>query len=379
MNLETILDERLWSSIQSFYENRNFTGAILDAIYCLSDLIRERTGLESDGATLVGQAFGGNSPRLRVNKLQTKSDKDIQAGVEQLLRGMFRAIRNPRSHEKHEDEQRDADAIIVFVNYLLGIIGQSKPPFSKSDFLNRILDPHFVKNRRYAELLVSEIPRKQRLEVMLDVHRKKETADAASLAYFVGALLPVLGEEEKTELYAVISDEWKTTDSELTISVVLQAFPAPFLKELAEVARLRIENKLIESISGGSYNRITNRCPSGAFGTWARGRCQDFLMKEDFVAVLLRKLDSDDPKEEDYVLHFFWKDLQELVTPPSGRLVGIIRKKLKEGNKRFYEALSPGMALGSREWSKPFTQAFGSFQEAEPPAEFDDGGDDIPF
>ena len=109
MNLETILVKRLWESIQSSYEARNFTGAILDAIYSLSDLIREKTGLQSDGTTLVGQALGGKSPKLKVNRLQTESEKNVQSGIEQILRGLFQAVRNPRSHEKRVDTQKDAD------------------------------------------------------------------------------------------------------------------------------------------------------------------------------------------------------------------------------------------------------------------------------
>jgi uncharacterized protein (TIGR02391 family) len=70
MNLETKLDPRLWDAIRETYETRNFTSAILDAMHFLSDLLRERTGLESDGAALVGEAFGGNSPKLKVKSLR---------------------------------------------------------------------------------------------------------------------------------------------------------------------------------------------------------------------------------------------------------------------------------------------------------------------
>ena len=154
MNIETRLDPRLWNAIQSTYNNRNFTAAILDAVYFLSDLIRDKTGLQSDGVSLVGQAFGGKSPQLKVNRLQTDSEKNIQAGLEQILRGLFQAIRNPRSHEKYTDKQEDADAIILFVNYLISVIDKSKTPFTKPEFLARVFDKNFVQNQRYAQLLV---------------------------------------------------------------------------------------------------------------------------------------------------------------------------------------------------------------------------------
>jgi hypothetical protein len=81
MNIETRIDKRLWDAIRSSYENRNFTGSIQDSIYFLSDLIREKSGLEGDGATLVGQAFGGSSPLLKVNRLKTENDKNVQKGI----------------------------------------------------------------------------------------------------------------------------------------------------------------------------------------------------------------------------------------------------------------------------------------------------------
>lgn len=111
MNFETLLDKRLYQAIETSYVSRNYTGAILDAIYFLSNLIRDKTGLESDGPSLIGQAFGGNNPRLKVSRLQTESELNVQKGVEQILRGIYQAIRNPRSHEKHTDDKADTDSM----------------------------------------------------------------------------------------------------------------------------------------------------------------------------------------------------------------------------------------------------------------------------
>lgn len=122
MNLETKLGPRLWEAVRASLEARNFTGAILDGIHLLSDVIRERSGLEGDGVSLVGAAFGGSSPKLKVNRMQTESEQNEQRGVEALLRGLYQAIRNPRSHGTHRDDERDADAILLFVDYLLRVV-----------------------------------------------------------------------------------------------------------------------------------------------------------------------------------------------------------------------------------------------------------------
>jgi len=107
--------------------------------------------------SLVGQAFGGKSPKLKVNKLQSESDKNIQVGITQILRGIYQAIRNPRSHEKYNDSISDAGSIILFINYLTKIIDKFKTPFTKHAFLERVFEENFVPKKRYADLLVNRI------------------------------------------------------------------------------------------------------------------------------------------------------------------------------------------------------------------------------
>src|ERR1039457_3624148 len=135
VNLQSRLEERLWKAIEGTYQNRNYSGAILDASHYMGQVIREKSGLESDGMALVGAAFGGKNPILKLTKLQTESDKNIQSGVEQILRGFYQAIRNPRSHQKMTDTLEDADALILMVNYLVRLIDQSRSPYDQDTFL----------------------------------------------------------------------------------------------------------------------------------------------------------------------------------------------------------------------------------------------------
>jgi hypothetical protein len=54
MNLQTHIRNSLWLAIQSTYEAKNYSHAILDAMHYLSNVLREKTGVDGDGATLVG-------------------------------------------------------------------------------------------------------------------------------------------------------------------------------------------------------------------------------------------------------------------------------------------------------------------------------------
>lgn len=117
MTIRNEIDIELWEAIQKNYDSENYTGAILDAVFRLTDTIRNKTGLEGDGVGLIGQAFGGDDPRIKLNKLQTDSEKDIQRGIQEILRGIYTGIRNPRSHDAMVDDKFSADSIIIFLNY----------------------------------------------------------------------------------------------------------------------------------------------------------------------------------------------------------------------------------------------------------------------
>lgn len=375
MNLETKLDPRLWQFIQNSYENRNFTAAIIDALHFLSDLIREKSGLESDGAALIGNAFGGRSPKLKVNKLQSDSDWNVQKGIEQILRGIYQSIRNPRSHRRYNDKPEDADAIILFTNYLMGIIDQAKTPFSKDLFINSVFDPDFAENERYAELLVKKIPPKQRIEIFIDVYRAKEEADRDKLRYFIHALLKKLTKEEMSQVYEIVSEELEHTNDEGTIRSILTIFPSSCWKHYEEIGRLRIENKLIESIRSGRYQEEPKKFLSGALGTWATDIFEHFLLKEELMNALYHKLGWGERLEKDYVFNYFFYDMIE--EEPKQRMINILVKGLKDGNKSYYEKVKYLIEFRGEPWKEALKESFDNFAEFEPTPDIPE--DDIPF
>ena len=151
MNLQTAIREDLWSAVADTYVAGNYSHAILDAMHHLSNVLRSKSNVDGDGAALVGQALGGDPPKLRINRLQTETERNVQKGLEQILRGLYLAIRNPRSHEHIEDPKESANAIIHFIDYLLRIIVQSEEPFTTSGFLSCVFDRDFFKSDQYRD------------------------------------------------------------------------------------------------------------------------------------------------------------------------------------------------------------------------------------
>jgi uncharacterized protein (TIGR02391 family) len=379
VNLETKIDESLWNAIQASYSAKNYTSAILDAIFYLSNVIRERTGLESDGVALAGSAFGGKNPKLKVNKLQTESDWNVQKGVEQLLRGLYQGIRNPRSHEKHNDNQEDADSIILFTSYLIKIIVQSKPPFTKQDLLKRVFDPYFPDNDRYSELLVSQIPAKYKLEILIDAFREKSKGDAKKLRIFFNTLLAKLSSEETKQLVSVISEELEQVTEESEIRETIQVLPESFWLKLDETARIRTEHILIKSIESGQYDSVNGRCLSGALGAWCHTLIQQFLSRDIVLVQLLTKLASGDHLQEDYVFQFFFSRIFKLAEDNNylrDYVVTTVINGLKNGDIRFYNALRGIMSSRRNIFAEKFKEAYDNFKEQELAGPDED---DLPF
>ena len=305
MNLQTHIKHSLWVAISKAYETENYNHAILDAMHRLSDVLRERSGLSEDGNQLVGQALGGNSPVLRINRLQTQSEKDTQKGLEQILRGLYMGIRNPRSHEQIEDTKETADSIIYFINYLLGILDESREPFTISDFLERVFDEDFVKSRVYAELLVEEIPLSKRLDTLIEIYRKKDEGSAENIKYITNEVLKHLPDEQTTDFLRVVSEELKTTSDILDMRITLHILPSEMWPQISKTARLRIENKLINSIKEGSVN-INDGLRGGAFGTWAQSFLDFFLLKNEVRRAIIEKLEGNDGDIRYILKYFVW-------------------------------------------------------------------------
>jgi hypothetical protein len=148
--------------------------------------------------------------------------------------------------------------------------------------------------------------------------------------------------------------------------LILQIFPNNFLEKYNEISRLRLENKLIDSIRNGRFVPKKNYCQSGAFGTWAGSRYEYFILKDDLIDAILDNLSSTDEHKQDYIFRYFFHCLPKLVNPPDYRIEAVIYDGLKAGNKKFYDALK----YKDKKWRKPFQEAYDNFREAEP--EYDD-------
>lgn len=82
MQIDIKIREDLWKAIEAHYERKDFTEAVRDAVFHMSEVLREKGSIEDkDGSKLVDVALFGNNPAILVNKNETTTEKDFQQGI----------------------------------------------------------------------------------------------------------------------------------------------------------------------------------------------------------------------------------------------------------------------------------------------------------
>lgn len=374
MNLETTLPQALWEAVRTNYEKRNYSGAVLDAFYCLSDLLRAKSGALSDGAALIGEALGGHDPKIKINRLKSESEKSVQRGLEMTLRGIYQAIRNPRSHQKVTDTEDDARALILFIGYLTRQLDQAKAQFEIAEFMKKVFDSDFVPQERYAQLLVAEIPSSQRLEVFLEVFQQLQTGRPEALARFFKALMQVMSDDEMHAVYDTVSEALRTAEEDNAIRQLITSFDGDLWPNLSEVARLRIEHRLIGSVREGLYNSQQRRARSGSLGAWSTTLFPHFALKGEMLDVIIDKLRSSSEESQDYVFAFLFSSLDKLSDQMPDSICASIVQNLRRGDSRFHSAVTRRCPWSVESFPTVLRKAIQDFRPNDFPAE-----EDLPF
>lgn len=364
MELQTLIHKQLWEEISNSYESGNYKNAILDAMRYLSKIIRDKSGLDGDGVSLVGQAFGGDEPVLKINKLQTASERDEQKGFQQILMGLYQGIRNPRTHSDKKDNLDSANAIIYFVDFILGALDKAKPPFTLEDFLPRVFDSDFAQREDYADEITRGIPSEKRLETLIQIYRHKIDGDGNKLGYATRKIWGDLSDIEKVQFAAVVSEEF---EKESDIRVLVKAFqllPTEFWGMTNKAATIRIENKIILSLKSGKVDLVKGTVnPEGILGTHACRFVSRMKLQDDIKATLSNKMiKSNNMAEQLYMVRYYYQELETFFSDDWSRpfCIAIMFQVVKLGDSIGLASVSNFLNTCSEKWKTELIKKLGS-------------------
>lgn len=305
MNIKEYIRDDLWKAVETHYQNSDYTAALRDAIFFISELIRERSGLhDKDGAKLVESSFLGKNPSIKINKGETETERNMQEGIGYALKGIMMAIRNPLSHEPIEYQKNDTDTILLFVNYLLSFVDKSKKKTKIEDFLTFIKDSNFPHDEEYAEVLVNEVPKKKRLDLLVEIFNTRDEFSDYSINNFIKKLDERLSVGEREIFVNLIDQELLLCQDDIRLRKFIHFFTPLYYKHLSSLTAKRLERILLKSLIAGKVDENGKCCKEGALATWINAKIKMLELREKFIEKLYNKIETSE-EDREYVLKFF--------------------------------------------------------------------------
>lgn len=357
MEIEKRLRPDLWKSIRAHYERSDYTESVRDAVFHVCELLREKSGIEDkDGTKLVDAALMGNNPAIAVSKNETTTEKDFQQGIGFSFKGIMQAVRNPLSHEKTIYTQEDAEAIILYVNFLLNQVDRSGGLTKIENITSLLYDEDFTATEEYAELLLKEVPVKKRYDLLVELFIDRANLHQHILKHFIKKLFDALSKASKADFIRMLNGTLITCKNDTDLRMYLHYFMEFTYSDLDKLVLLRIEDFLIKAVRAGKLvprqNNKTGEQEDSCVGeatlvTWVVDTSKICLLgnQSDILNALMYKIAYGNYAEKEFVFKYFSNFILMNVKKLSEHHIKQINQQLVRGDQQVYYFLYDSIEL----------------------------------
>lgn len=336
------MKELLKESIKTHYENKDYTEVVRDALLCLTSEIRKKSDLtDSDGVDLINKAFSEKQPLIKINKLETTTDKNKHRGIMDLSKGLIEYFRNPMSHSKQEYSKKVADAILVLLDEVIleEIVG-SKSINSIDDWYLEITNELFPNTERYAQNLISTIPNNKYYELSVMLYKNRNNIPKLK-DKIIDELVSNLSPEEFKDYCDVIERDLFGNVQEKEIISSLKFISTNIWKNLSNLAKTKIEDMALEDISklclnfeydGSDY--IPSEQQNGYILENSIHILENFSNLQEIINIIIEKLTIDSNEFlQDYLFDKYFLLIINNSSKKYYDLIDVIYDRLRYKNK----------------------------------------------
>ena len=295
------MKEILKDAINTHYQNKDYTEVVRDSLLCLTTEIRKKSDLiDNDGVDLINKAFSEKNPLIKINKLETETEKNKHRGIIDLSKGLIEYFRNPMSHSKQEYSKKIADAILVLLDEVIleEIVG-SKSINSIDDWYLEITNKLFPNTERYAKKLISAIPNNKYYELSVMLYKNRDNISKLK-DKIIDELDNSLSPNEFKDYCDVIERDLFGNVQEKEIILLLKFISSNIWKNLSNLTKTKIEDMALEDISklyldfeydGGDY--IPSEQQNGYILENSTHILENFSNLQDIIDIIIEKLTID--------------------------------------------------------------------------------------
>jgi len=363
--------EILKESIKTHYENKDYTEVVRDALLCLTTEIRKKSDLtDSDGVDLINKAFSEKQPLIKINKLETTTDKNKHRGIMDLSKGLIEYFRNPMSHSKQEYSKKVADAILVLLDEVIleEIIG-SKSINSIEDWYLEITNDLFPNTERYAKSLISAIPKNKYYELAVMLYKNRNNITKLK-DKIIDELVNNLSEEEFKDYCEVIENDLFGNITENDVISSLKFISTNIWNKLSDLAKSKVEDIAKEDISNlyldfeyecGNY--IPSEQKNGYILENSIHILENFSNLQDIIDVIVEKATVNSNEFlQDYLFEKYFFLIMSKSTKKHFDLIDMICDRLRYKNKpMWYEIVKKSLKQLPKDnyWYTSLSEIFG--------------------
>mgnify|MGYP000572851086 FL=1 len=389
------MKEILKESIKTHYENKDYTEVVRDALLCLTTEIRKKSDLtDSDGVDLINKAFSEKQPLIKINKLETTTDKNKHRGIMDLSKGLIEYFRNPMSHSKQEYSKKVADAILVLLDEVIleEIIG-SKSINSIEDWYLEITNDLFPNTERYAKSLISAIPKNKYYELAVMLYKNRNNITKLK-DKIIDELVNNLSEEEFKDYCEVIENDLFGNITENDVISSLKFISTNIWNKLSDLAKSKVEDVAKEDISNlyidfeyecGNY--IPSEQKNGYILENSIHILENFSNLQDIIDVIVEKATVNSNEFlQDYLFEKYFFLIMSKSTKKHFDLIDMICDRLRYKNKpMWYEIVKKSLKQLPKDnyWYTSLSEIFGlEMKKVDPFENFDIdkiSTEDLPF
>ncbi|MDE6284790.1 MAG: TIGR02391 family protein [Bacilli bacterium] len=331
--------EDLYKAIKIHYGNGDYTEALRDAMFLIKDLLQEKSGLvDKDNTKLIEAALLGKNAAIKINKYETETEINFQEGVGFALKGLVMHLRNPISHDRIEYSEQDADAQLLYINYLISQIDKSSGRQLITDWLQYLHTSDFTSSKDFAQELIKELPKKQQYDLLVSIWRERSSFEPNSIEFFVDELVGKLSSQERANFINIMNSELISCCGNRELSMMFNFFAKHFYDSLKKIVKIHIEDIVKKGINNGNYSDKKVSGINASVATWAKDYIDIFVTKEDVVKCIRQRF-LYNKEASTYIHRFFGKyvDLDDVAV--LDELKETIKRELKWGAEFVYDII----------------------------------------
>lgn len=247
-------------------------------------------------------------------------------------------LRNPISHDRIEYSEQDADAQLLYINFLVNQIDNSSGRQLITDWLEYLQSDSFTSSKVFAQELIKELPKKQQYDLLVSIWRERSSFKQNSINFFVDELVDRITSQEKSSFVNIMNSELINCSGDRDLSMMFHFFAKNFYNGLKKVVKIHVEDIVKKGIANGVCIDSKSRGDYAATATWATEYIDLFITKNDIIKIIRNRfLNSEESSQ--YIQKFFGKYVNLEDPETLDVLKDAIKMHLRRGDNYVYEII----------------------------------------